>query len=47
MFRLTGNHRDGRLFFPSACWFFERLKASWDNKRWVTREEFEEIRRGN
>ena len=44
-FKLT--HRDGRLFFPSAYWFVERLKASWANKHWVTREGFDEIRRGN
>jgi len=45
--QLKLTHRDGRLFFPSAYWFVERLKASWVNKHWVTREGFDEIRRGN
>jgi len=40
-------HRDGSLFFPGVYCFIERLKASWANKHWVTREEFDEIRRGN
>ncbi len=40
-------HRDGRLFFPGAYWFIDRLKATWANKHWVDREEFDEIRRGN
>ena len=40
-------HGDGRLFFPSVYWFIERLKTSWANKYWVSREEFDEIRRGN
>ena len=28
-------------------WFYYRLCAMWANKRYLTNEEFEEIRRGN
>jgi len=47
MFPVSLTHRDGRLVFLRLYWFVERLKASWDNKHWVTREEFDEISRGN
>ena len=47
MFPVSLNHKDGRLVFPKLHWFIERLKASWDNKHWVSREEFDEIERGN
>ena len=47
MFPVSVTHKDGRLFFPRAYWFIERLRASWANKHWVDREEFDEIRRGN
>jgi len=47
MFPISLTHGDGRLVFPRLYWFVKRLKASWANKRWVSREEFDEIRRGN
>ena len=40
-------HRDGRLVFPKLYWLVERLKASWENRRWLSKQEFEEIERGN
>lgn len=40
-------HRDGRLFFPELREFVERLLASWCNKHWVSKEELDEISRGN
>jgi len=47
MFPISLTHGDGRLVFPRLYWFVERLKCSWANKHWVTRGEFDEIRRGN
>ncbi len=39
--------KDGRLLFPGQYWFFERVKASIVNRRWITEDMFDEIRRGN
>jgi len=47
MFLISQTNGDGELAFPKLYWFVERLKTSWTNKHWVTREEFEEIERGN
>jgi len=35
------------LLLPRQYWFFERVKASIVNRRWVTEDMFDEIRRGN
>ena len=44
---LTLMWNDGTLVFPKIYWFIERIKASWTNKKWITPQEFDEIRRGN
>lgn len=45
--RLLITYRDGSLVFPKLYLFIERLKASWNNRRWLSKQEFEEIERGN
>jgi len=44
---MTHRSRAGRLYFLGLYWFVERLKASWVNKRRVSKVEFDEIQRGN
>lgn len=44
---MFGLKEDGRLRFPTLYWLVERLKASWTNRHWVSKGEFDEIRRGN
>ena len=39
--------RDGSLVFPRLYGFWIQLRASWVNRRWISAEKLDEIRRGN
>jgi len=38
---------DGRWGLPSLRDFIVQLRASWVNKKWISPEQLDEIRRGN
>jgi len=39
--------RDGSLVFPRLHELWIRLRANWVNRRWISAEQLDEIRRGN
>ncbi len=47
---LRWKNRPGRLPAARPGWFRDvatQLRASWVNRRWISAEELDEIRRGN
>lgn len=43
----TVSPRDSRRELPDLREFIVQLRASWVNKKWISAEQLDEIRRGN